>query len=94
MASLLDLFLDVAPTRMQALRRAVERDDAAELFQSAHALAGEAATLGAEEVRSYGRWLADIGRAGSTDGAAALLEGLQGAFERVEHAVGVMRSAG
>ncbi len=78
----LDMFLREAPARLAAIEQAVEAADAEALFKAAHALAGETAMIGAEEMQVLSRQLTSIGRAGATDGACELVVELHAAFER------------
>jgi HPt (histidine-containing phosphotransfer) domain-containing protein len=74
-AELVDIFLEDAPQRVDAIRAAVLEHDAAVLAREAHTYKGAAAVLEATEVADCARQLEIMGRSGN----------LAGAFEIAEH---------
>jgi PAS domain S-box-containing protein len=73
------MFRHDAPRRLLALRGAVERGDAAAVARLAHALKGEAGTIGAPILQQLAADLERLARSGALAGAAALLEQLDAA---------------
>jgi two-component system, sensor histidine kinase and response regulator len=70
-------FLTETAERVDTIRDAVRTDDPRLLEQAAHALKGIAGTVGANEVRDLGWELEQLGRTGTTVGAADLVDKLQ-----------------
>ena len=75
---IMDIFKTEAPAMLDRLRQAVDRRDAAELQHAAHALRGSLLSLGASSVADAALALENLGRQGTTDGAATLLAGFEG----------------
>ncbi len=75
---LIDLFLDGAPKRIGQISEAVQ--DAPKLAFHAHALKSMSLNLGARRLVQLAQALEDLGQAGTTDGAPALLQQLQATF--------------
>jgi HPt (histidine-containing phosphotransfer) domain-containing protein len=73
-------FLEESAKRLAVLRQAADTDDADILQHTAHALKGIAGTVGATEMHQLAVRLEQIGREGSTDGAAGLVTELESAF--------------
>ena len=82
LAELLAMFVDSTPQRLADMRAAVEGADGGRLATTAHTLKGEAAMVGAREVRAGCAKLERLGRSKDLFGAAALLETLAAAFMR------------
>jgi HPt (histidine-containing phosphotransfer) domain-containing protein len=81
---IVDKFFEETPQRLASLRAAVERHDAHQLEQAAHALYGITGTVGANEMSDLSRELEQLGRSGTTDGALALVIGLEAALVRAK----------
>jgi two-component system, sensor histidine kinase and response regulator len=81
---IVDRFLEETAERLSTLHHAVQADDPRLVEQSAHALKGIAGTVGANEMHDLARQLEQLGRAGSTAGASALLEQLQMSYARAK----------
>lgn len=75
-------FLEGTPGRLEALAQHAARGAWAEAARGAHALAGSAGTVGAEELRRLARALEVALDAGRTDDAAGPLSALGAAFAR------------
>jgi HPt (histidine-containing phosphotransfer) domain-containing protein len=75
-AELLDVFLEDAPPRVNAIRRAVEDGDAPTLAREAHTYKGAVAVLEAREVAGDAHRLELLARDGRLDGAAAIADQL------------------
>jgi len=71
-AELLDVFLEDAPARVDAIRSAIDDGDTATLAREAHSYKGAAAVLEATEVRNCADALELLARAGHLHGAAAI----------------------
>jgi HPt (histidine-containing phosphotransfer) domain-containing protein len=69
-AELLDVFLEDAPVRVDAIRSAIDDGDTATLANEAHTFKGAAAVLEAHEVGSCAHALELLARGGRLDGAA------------------------
>jgi signal transduction histidine kinase/CheY-like chemotaxis protein/HPt (histidine-containing phosphotransfer) domain-containing protein len=79
---LFQLFRSDALTQIAAIRQAVEAGDAAQLRQAAHGLKGAASNLGARGLAGLCLELERMGRAGTTEGAEALLPKVDAEYER------------
>ena len=66
---LIDVFLEDAPQRIQAVRRALEAHDAEALYKAAHALKGSAGNFGAPDVVSRAIRLEAVARENDLDAA-------------------------
>lgn len=84
---LIDLYLQEAPDRLQAIREAVRDGDAPCLLRAAHSLKGSSANLGAAGVAAVCAELERCGREVVLDGAPALLERLEADFKKLHAAL-------
>jgi CheY-like chemotaxis protein/HPt (histidine-containing phosphotransfer) domain-containing protein len=80
-------FVHEAAQHLAALREATQREDSVALYRAAHALKGEAAIVGAGEVRALCAPLEQLGRAATVAGADELLHALDEALQRVRVAL-------
>ncbi len=80
----LGMFFREAPARLEAIQLAATSGDPDALFKAAHALAGESAMIGAEEMQALGRRITNLGRGGSVEGAKELVVELRAAFQRAQ----------
>ncbi len=71
-------WITTAEERMRDIRVALEEDDAKVLAEAAHGLKGSSLTLGVARMGEISQRLEMLGRNGSTDGAAAMVEELAG----------------
>ncbi|MDZ4865137.1 MAG: response regulator, partial [Gemmatimonadota bacterium] len=71
---LVRLFFGEAATRMKTMREGVTLADPGRLARAAHAMKGGGGNLGAVRLAGYCERLERLGRQGSTEGAAALVE--------------------
>jgi HPt (histidine-containing phosphotransfer) domain-containing protein len=84
LAELVEIFVEDASARLRALREALERSDAESLKQTAHALKGSAANLGARRMAHIAARIEKLtGDSGDLMEVAGLLEELQREFEGV-----------
>ncbi len=74
---LIGVFLEDAPQRIQAVRRALADRDADAVYRAAHALKGSAGNFGAPEVVSRANRLEALARENNLDVAAIELELLE-----------------
>ncbi len=81
-AELIDLYLDEMPDRLDAVRGAIEAEDAEALRAMAHKLKGSSSNLGLPGVASSGAALEDIGRRAIFEDADRLFNSVVIAFER------------
>jgi PAS domain S-box-containing protein len=82
LGQLIDLFLNETPSRLAAVREAVEKGDAPRLAKAAHTLKGSSASLGARQMACVCAELEAKGKAGDLTSASALLAQLEAEFER------------
>ena len=75
-AELLEVFLDDAPPRVNAIRVAVESGDVSTVAREAHSFKGAAAVFEGSNVASFAHRLEVLARAGSLDGASEIVQGL------------------
>jgi two-component system, sensor histidine kinase and response regulator len=87
LAEMIAEFRAEATSRLQVLRLAAERRDAAGLRTVAHSLRGPAASLGALEVETLASDLERLAAEPSPAGADALVDSLQAAVERASAAL-------
>jgi CheY-like chemotaxis protein len=83
----IDLFIEETPHRLAAMEEALARENTEALAHEAHALKGSSAHLGASRMDALCEIFEDQGRAGSIDGAPALLSALKEEFARVRNAL-------
>jgi HPt (histidine-containing phosphotransfer) domain-containing protein len=86
-------FADGQGPTLDALRAAVRANDAAAVARHAHAIAGAAGNLGAEELRSSAKALEHAGREGRSD-LPALLEAVNARADVVLRSIATLRSSG
>jgi HPt (histidine-containing phosphotransfer) domain-containing protein len=67
---LIALYVDDGGQRIAAIRAALAANDPTELAEAAHALKSSAGNMGAMTVRAIAEVIEQIGRKGTTDGAA------------------------
>jgi len=84
---LIDLFIEETPHRLAAIGAAVAKSNAEALAHEAHALKGSSAHLGATRMDALCEILEEQGRAGSINGASAVLSVLEAEFTRVRMAL-------
>ncbi|MBI3979312.1 MAG: response regulator [Chloroflexi bacterium] len=87
---LVDLFLAEAVSALAAVEQAVAEGDPEQLRRSAHLLKGMCANLGAEPMAAVSADVEQLGRAGTTTGAALLVAHLRLEFERLRAALDVL----
>ncbi|MBW4573893.1 MAG: response regulator [Aphanothece sp. CMT-3BRIN-NPC111] len=86
-AKLIENYLEDVPLLLQAINDAVAREDAEALRNSAHALRGLSATLGANPLSQVCQTIETIARAGDTINAFKLIPKLDAESKRVEVAL-------
>jgi HPt (histidine-containing phosphotransfer) domain-containing protein len=84
---LIDMFLQEAPARLEAMQRAMVRYEASELAVAAHRLKGCAATLGAEVLAGLCGEVEECAHAGAVQDAAGLLRRVRTEYERARVAL-------
>ena len=93
-SELADMFLrDVAP-RLETLRQAIEKDDAAQVGRTAHTIKGSSGNIGAWRVSEISARLQDAGESGDLSGAAEVLAELEREFNRVRPALEKLKGGG
>ena len=81
---MIDAFLDDAANLLASLRRAIETDDPCELRRAAHSLKSNSANFGAATLSALGKELEEIGKGGSSLGAAERLPAVDAEFAIVQ----------
>ena len=76
-------YVDDTPQQLRALHQAIGALNPGHLRKSAHSLKSSSANVGAETLAQLCKELETLGRAGSTDGAATLLDQLENEFAAV-----------
>jgi HPt (histidine-containing phosphotransfer) domain-containing protein len=84
---LLTLYVEEAGNTVVRLREAVVDQGASETREAAHSLKGSSQYVGARQVATLSAALEQHARAGTLEGAAALLAELEGEFTRVCQAI-------
>ncbi len=87
MAELIDSYFEDAPPELQGICRALDKDDAESLRNSAHALRSLSITIGALSLAQVCTQLETIGRSGTTFGASTLIKKLDTEYQQVEAAL-------
>ena len=80
----LQTFLDFVPDQINELSTAVFNNDADGVFNLAHKMKSSSSSIGALGLAHTAEQIELIGRAGSTEGAAELLEQLKGMYSDAE----------
>ncbi len=83
LAELVELFVDETPSRLTALRDAVEGKDAGAVEQTVHTLKGSCSNMGAWRMANLCAKLQELSRSGDLTPAPELLDQLQAEFDRV-----------
>jgi len=86
-ARLIQEYLEDTPERLQAVRDAIVTADADALRQAAHSIRSSSANLGAATFSSYCKDLENLGRSGTTQGAAQQLPTLEAEYAKVKAAL-------
>ena len=80
----LQTFIDFVPDQINELSNAVFNNDADGVFNLAHKMKSSSSSIGALGLAHTAEQIELIGRAGSTEGAAELLEQLKGMYSDAE----------
>ena len=83
----LTVFLADAPGRVDTMREALARGDAASVERAAHALKGAAASIGAAALQISCRELEEIGKAAALGNAPDLFNRVETDFARLKTAI-------
>jgi HPt (histidine-containing phosphotransfer) domain-containing protein len=83
LATMVDLFVADAPTRLDAIRAGLQQADANVVERAAHSLKGALATMAADSAAADAFRLEQLGRSGTLEGAAEVLESLERQVEAV-----------
>ncbi|MBM3130380.1 MAG: response regulator [Chloroflexi bacterium] len=90
-AQLIALFLSELPTKVAALRHAIEQNDASRLAKAAHTLKGSSANMGARRAAHACLELEQLGKAGDLTGVGDLFARLEQELARAQQALEQMR---
>jgi HPt (histidine-containing phosphotransfer) domain-containing protein len=91
LGDLIDSFLQDTPPLLVALRRCLEEGNAAGLRQAAHPLKSSSSDFGADKLSNLARQLEALGKAGTLEGAADLVDRAEAEYARVELALKAIR---
>jgi PAS domain S-box-containing protein len=91
---LVDIFVREAEPRLARIDEAIRAGNAETLFREAHGLKGSASSIGARRLSQIAKVMEEGGRAGSTEGAEALLRDLREEFVLVNAALRARVAAG
>jgi HPt (histidine-containing phosphotransfer) domain-containing protein len=84
LTQVLTLFLEEVPPRIARLRNAWASGNIEEMQRAAHSLKGSAGNIGAQSMFEVCRQLDGLGRSGSLEAAATLIDALDDEFARVQ----------
>ena len=87
LATMVDIFVADAPTRLDAIRAGLQQADAHVVERAAHSLKGALATMAADTAAAEALRLEQLGRSGSLDGAAEILAALEAQVAAVTRAL-------
>jgi signal transduction histidine kinase/DNA-binding response OmpR family regulator len=73
-------YFALAPTLLQTLRKAITRNEAPTVYQTAHSFKSSSANVGADEVAARCLELEDMGRTGDLTNATAIFTALEAAY--------------
>ena len=88
----IDAFLADSPMLLAMLRRSLDAKDANELRRAAHTLKSNGATFGAERFSELCRELEQRARNGQLEGASALVDRIEQAYEPLQEALAALHS--
>ena len=80
----LQTFIDYVPGQIDELTNAISEDDAERVFNLAHKMKSSSSSIGALGLAHVAEEIELIGRTGSTEGTAELLEKLKGLYAGAE----------
>ena len=83
----LQTFIDFVPGQIDELSRAISNDDAENVFNIAHRMKSSSSSIGALGLAQLAEQIELIGRSGTTQGAAELLERLKKLYTDAETVV-------
>jgi CheY-like chemotaxis protein len=89
---LINSFLQETPPLLVTLRRCLEEGNAAGLRQAAHPLKSSSRDFGAMQLSEWARDLEEMGKAGTLDGAAALVTLVEAEYPRVKTSLEAIRT--
>jgi HPt (histidine-containing phosphotransfer) domain-containing protein len=87
LAEVVDLYVDDAPSRIEAMRSAIAASDPEALSEAAHALKSSSGNVGAVKVREICQQLETTGREGKIDGAGVVLARLEREYDLAKSAL-------
>lgn len=88
---MIDLFLENAPGRLQAARKALASGDHGALYQAAHSLKSTSANVGARRLQTLAAQLEEQARSEQAAGLDGLLAALEEAFPPVRDRLRALR---
>ena len=84
---LIEAYIKTSPDLMQAIREAISNGDANAMQRAAHSFKTSNGSMGAMELASLCKQLDELGRAGTTQGAAELLPKMEVEYQSVDKAL-------
>ena len=91
LGELIDSYLQETPPLLVSLRRCLDEGNAMGLRQAAHPLKSSSRDFGARQLSEWARELEDLGKTGTLDGAAILVEQVEAEYSRVKAALEAVR---
>jgi HPt (histidine-containing phosphotransfer) domain-containing protein len=79
-SKMVELFLQVTPERVEAIRSGVQEEDLKRVERGAHSLRSSAGNLGAERVQELAGRIEELASLGNREGLAPLVEKLETHF--------------
>ncbi|HSP35782.1 MAG TPA: response regulator, partial [Thermoanaerobaculia bacterium] len=92
LGEIIDLYIDDAPLRIEAMRSALAMRDADALASAAHAFKSSSANVGAMRVRDLCAQLEELGGSSVLDAARPVFADLEAEYARAAHALRALKS--
>ncbi|WP_036173799.1 response regulator [Massilia sp. 9096] len=86
----IETYVDDTPQQLSTLRRAIDGLDTGNLRRIAHTLKSASANVGAEAMAGLCKQMEQLGRADTTEGADAILTGMEREFQAVRHSLSAL----
>jgi two-component system sensor histidine kinase/response regulator len=86
----IEAYVDDTPQQLSTLRRALDGLDTGNVRRIAHTLKSASANVGAETLAALCKEMEQLGRAQTTEGADAILTGMEREFQAVRHSLSTL----
>jgi len=87
LSEFIETYLGNSPKLIEKIEQGIAENNADTIYHNAHQLKGGSGSIGAVKLAEIATTIEQIGKAGSTDGAAPLLIDLKTEYARVEQAL-------